>query len=66
MAIKSDFDDAVEFALNEEKSEDIIASLMENEKIDEENAKQCLLGANPLVEPESIVQQVSEYLSDRH
>lgn len=65
MAIKSDFDDAVEFSLGEEESseEDITAEYVENEKIDEEYAKRCLSGS-PLVKPGSIVQQVSEYLSD--
>ncbi len=64
MAMKSDFDDAVESSLNEEESEeDIVAEYVENEKIDEEYAERCLSGANPAEEPVSLVRQVSEYLS---
>ena len=65
MAMKSDFDDAVESSLNEEESdEDIVAEYVENEKIDEEYAERCLLGANPIEEPISLVRQVSEYFLD--
>ncbi|MCP4397276.1 MAG: hypothetical protein GY801_08265 [bacterium] len=64
MAIQSDFDDAVESSLNEEESEeDMVAEYVENEKIDEEYVERCLLGTNPIAEPISFVQQVSEYLS---
>ena len=65
MAMKSDFDDAVESSLNEEESdEDIVAEYVENEKIDEEYAERCLLGTTPIEEPISLVRQVSEYLLD--
>ena len=67
MAMKSDFDDAVESSLNEEESdEDIVAEYVENEKIDEEYAERCLLGTTPIEEPISLVRQVSEYLLDGH
>ena len=64
MAKKSDFDDAVESSLNEEESEeDIVAEYVENEKIDDDYAKRCLLGAN-IEEPISLLRQVSEYHID--
>jgi len=63
MAIQSDFDDAVESSLNEEESEeDIVAEYVANERIDEEYAERCFVGTNPIEEPISLVQQVSEYL----
>ncbi len=66
MAMKSDFYDAVESSLNEEESEeDIVAEYVESERIDAEYAEQCLLGKKPVDEPIPLVQQVSEYLSDR-
>ncbi|MCP4055356.1 MAG: hypothetical protein GY739_20410 [Mesoflavibacter sp.] len=62
--MKSDFDDAVESSLNEEESEeDIVAEYVENEKIEEDYTKRCLLGANP-EEPISLLRQVSDYHID--
>ena len=65
MAIKSDFYDVVEFSLNEEEScEDIVAEYVEDEIIDEEYTQRCSLEASSIEEPISLMDKISEYLSD--
>jgi len=65
MAIKSDFYDVVEFSLNEEEScEDIVAEYVEDEIINEEYTQRCSLGASAIEEPISLMDKISEYLSD--
>ncbi len=64
MAMKFDFDNVVEYSLNEEESEeDIVAEYMEDAKVDEEYAERCLLGTEAIEEPISLVQKVADFIS---